>query len=112
MTISILNFLGISITLTDSTLDEIIDFENGSYLYVYVNTDEIVYHGTLSRIDGPNDKTNYLLLNEFEVYNYNGSQIETIDTENPKYVLIDLDSVSRIEIYYSEDSKTAEKLQT
>lgn len=90
-------------TINDNIFDDIIDFNNGTYIQVYLPNERIVYYGAVSIYD--ENKDGYLVLSNYLAKNYSNEIINDYSDNDTECVAIRISDISRFEISYSPESK-------
>lgn len=98
-----LSKLKIQTTFYDNEIEMLAEFDEGAWLCVYLNDDEVVYEGSLGNKELDDDKRKYICLNSYYKYLLNEEgkpkepYIEDHEKEPEETVMIFYDSVKRIE---------------
>lgn len=108
---SLLNTMKIYRTNGPNIFAEIKDVEFGTQVCVYLNSVPIVYNGALRQIEYADsyDET-FILLSNYITYHYTKDcnvceEVFQEKKEDHKWVALRVKDISRIEIYYSKNSK-------
>lgn len=101
-----LKMLKINRSFKTDALGAIVDFKIGMWVRVFLTTDQIIYQGIIRRFEQITDDGDYfIVLSNFSLYNYKGKELDNNETDNTKWVAINLKDNYRIELYYSPDSE-------
>jgi hypothetical protein len=98
-----LSKLKIQTTFYDNEIEMLAEFNEGAWLCVYLNDDEVVYEGSLGNKELDDDKRKYICLNSYYKYLLDEEgkpkdpYIEDHEKEPEETVMIFYDSVKRIE---------------
>ena len=98
-----LSKLKIQTTFYDNEIEMLAEFNEGAWLCVYLNNDEVVYEGSLGNKELDDDKRKYICLNSYYKYLLDEEgkpkdpYIEDHEKEPEETVMIFYDSVKRIE---------------
>lgn len=97
--------LGINKSLNTNIFDDISDMDRGTWLFVYLQNERIIYFGALQRYEEREDVENYfLVLSNYKSFEYNGIEMEDQSRNPLRWVMINTKDISRIEIIYDEKS--------
>lgn len=102
-----LDYLKIRKTVHDNFWTDIIDYENGTYLTVYLKEEELVYSGAIIKHEEKEDN-NYLLMSNYLVYDYEGNKISDMESDQ-ECIVLNTNDISRYELSYSPSSKKIRK---
>ncbi|NFL87488.1 hypothetical protein FDB24_14800 [Clostridium botulinum] len=101
--------LGINRNNASNIFSDIIDYEYGTWVRVYLNNEKIVYDGALIKFhykDSYNDSL--IVLEQYETYEYGKNELDkSLFNNNGKptqHVAIKVSEISRIEVTYNQKS--------
>lgn len=104
-TTKLLKFLKITRSLKLDILTEIIDFDKGTWVRVFLNTEEIIYVGKIRKFEQITDASCYIVLSNFITYNYENELFVDNENCNTEWVLLSVKDNYRIELVYKSSSK-------
>lgn len=97
----ILYSLGIHKTLHGDMWGDIVDFEYGLWLMVYIPTDKVVYAGKLRKYKEAEGHGNYtVFLSNYTLYDYRANILKDYVKDNDKWVSLNSKDIGRIELFY------------
>lgn len=99
----LLDFLHINKTVKEYFWTDIIDHDKGTYVQIYIPSENLVYHGMVGRHE-EKDGDIYLALRNYLVKDYDNNVIEDYRDNDQEWVMIKTSAVSRIELTFSPDS--------
>lgn len=93
-------------------ISDIVDSKLGMWLYVYIESEQVIYMGKLIKYeDRTDDNHRYVLLSEYTCYSYGGEELTSFYEDITKCALINIANVIRIEAVYNENSKKLNKVK-
>lgn len=108
---NILIKLNIYKSARNDLISDIVDSKLGMWIYVYIENEQVIYLGKLAKYeDGTRNNHRYVVLSEYSCYNYDGDNISENDDDKTKCVLINIATVTRIELVYNENSKKIKQI--
>jgi hypothetical protein len=97
--------LGIYKTLRSGIWSDVVDFEHGLWLMVYVPADKVIYAGKLRRYVEIETYGNYVLfLSNYTLYNYDAEVLKDYVADDDKWVSLHSKDIGRAELFYHENS--------
>lgn len=97
----ILYTLGVHKTLHGGMWGDIVDFEYGLWLMVYIPTDKVVYAGKLRKYKEAESHGNYtVFLSNYTLYDYKANILKDYVEDNDKWVSLHSKDIARIELFY------------
>jgi hypothetical protein len=97
--------LGIYKTLRAGIWSDVVDFEYGLWLMVYMSVDRVVYAGKLRRyVETENLGSYVVFLSNYTLYDYNADVLKDYVEDNDKWVALHSKDIGRIELFYHERS--------
>ncbi|MDD3297866.1 MAG: hypothetical protein WCS98_02080 [Bacillota bacterium] len=97
--------LGIHKTLRSGIWGDVVDFEYGLWLMVYIPADRVVYAGKLRRYFETETIGNYVVfLSNYTLYDYNAEVLKDYVGDNDKWVTLHSKDIGRAELFYHENS--------
>ncbi|MGI6704109.1 MAG: hypothetical protein ACOX42_08880 [Clostridia bacterium] len=101
----ILYSLGIHKTLRSGIWSDVVDFEYGLWLMVYIPADKVVYAGKLRRYSEIETHGNYtVFLSNYTLYDYNAETLKDYVEDNDKWVALNSKDIGRVELFYHPNS--------
>ena len=99
-----LKFLRINKSMRTSIWDDLADTKNGVFATVFLSEEDVIYTGNLKKYDYESEISNYIVLSHYSTYSTKWEPIG--EQKNECYrIMIKLDNVSRVEYYYSPESR-------
>lgn len=98
--------LKITRSLRTDTLTQIMDFDLGMWVRVFLNSEQVVYVGKIREFEVISDTTYHIVLSNFIQYNYEeGKELINKAESNTDWVVISVKDNYRIELVYEPNSK-------
>ncbi|NKF05422.1 hypothetical protein J1C67_15170 [Clostridium gasigenes] len=106
--------LGINRNNSSNVFRELIDYEKGTWVKIYMNKEKIVYDGALIKFDFKGKyEESFIILENYETYEYGDSGLHKkmfIDKGSiNSHVAIKVSEISRLEVTYESTSKKISK---
>ncbi|BAE47819.1 hypothetical protein G8S49_05890 [Clostridium botulinum C] len=95
----------ISRSLKTDIMSEIVDFESGMWIKVFLSTEQLIYLGKLRRFEKIGENSYNIVLSNFILYNYSGDELLNNEDFITEWVFINVKENYRIELSYNENSK-------
>ncbi|AEB77333.1 hypothetical protein IRP63_14555 (plasmid) [Clostridium botulinum] len=95
----------ISRSLKTDIMSEIVDFESGMWIKVFLSTEQLIYLGKLRRFEKIGENSYDIVLSNFILYNYSGDELLNNEDFITEWVFINVKENYRIELSYNENSK-------
>lgn len=102
---TILKKLKINTSLKEEMLTDIVDFELGMWIRVYLSSDKLIYVGKLKKFEKISDANYNIALSNFILYKYSGEERVNNKDNNTEWVFINVKDNYRIELVYLPKSK-------
>lgn len=102
----LLKRLKINTSLKENTLMDIVDYDLGMWVRVYLSSEKLIYVGQIREFEQIADASYNIVLSNFTLYKYSEEKY-TIDysNDNTEWVLINVKDNYRIELVYHPKSK-------
>jgi hypothetical protein len=102
---SAFKYLNISNSLKSDIFNDLVDFELGMWIRVYLQDEKLIYQGKIRKFDRTSEDGNtYIALSNYLLQNYDGEILENSEEFNTRWVLISLKDNFRIELFYEPNS--------
>lgn len=101
----LLKLLKITRSLKTDLSTEIVDFQLGMWVRVFVNSEQVIYVGKLRKFEQVSECIYQVALSNFKLYNYSGIELEDKEDFNTEWVFINLKDNYRIELIYEPNSR-------
>lgn len=101
----LLNSLKITRSLKTDVLTEIMDFEKGMWVRIFLNAEQIIYVGKIRKFEQISDTICYIVVSNFITYNYKNKKLVDNENNNTEWVAICVKDNYRIELVYDATSK-------
>lgn len=99
-------------SVNDDIFDDIIDYKNSTWLYIYIKASNICYAGNFSRREEKGMDSWIVLVHYYIIDKETLLKIGTQDTaEMRTSVAINLSNVERIELFYDKESEVWKRLK-
>jgi hypothetical protein len=102
----LLRKLGINRTFRLGIWSDVIDFEFGLWVMVYIAPDKVVYLGKLRRyVETEKGQMYTIFLSNYVLFDYESNVLQDYKEESDKWVALNSKDITRVEIYYHPKSK-------
>lgn len=101
----VLRKIGITKTMHDNFLTDIIDFDYGLDCMAYLPDERMIYKGEIRKFEEKvNAENSYIVLANYKQFNYDGDVIIESQVPDNYRVLLNTRDISRIELFYDSRS--------
>jgi len=101
----ILKWLKITRSLKTDILNDLVDFELGMWIKIFLSSEQVIYVGKLRRFELITDTSYSIVLSNFILYNYSGDELVNNSTLDTEWVAVSVKDNYRIELVYMSKSK-------
>lgn len=95
----------ISRSLKTDILTDIVDFQLGMWLRVFLSSEKLIYVGKLRKFEKVSENSYGIVLSNFILYGYSGKELVNNSENNFEWVFVNVKENYRIELVYSTSSK-------
>lgn len=96
--------IGINKSLYNNIWNDVVDFERGMWLRVYLPSEGVVYNGKLRKYEEKAENY-FLFLSNYQSWNYGDyNYIEDNENDDAYWVALNTKDIGRIEILFEDDS--------
>lgn len=101
----LLKYLKITRSLKGDILTDIMDFEMGMWIRVFIKPEEVIYVGKIRKFEKNGDSNYTVVLSNFILYGYSGEEFINNQDNNHDWVVVNVKDTYRIELVYNPKSK-------
>ena len=105
LSVKLLKKLKITRSMSQDVITDIVDFQLGMWLRIFLSSEELIYTGNLRKFEKISEGCYTIVLSNFILYDYSGETIINYENDNTEWVLINVKDNYRIELIYNSESK-------